>query len=173
MACMEYTLGIRRLLQVKELLATPERLNMEDWRTQVTVDGGYVCGTVCCIAGHGFELAGIELLSRTHRTNLKLGAEVFGLPKDEAAMLFWFPFSYLDLRWAVDHGLSDGITITPKGFHDAYGDLRAEISRYKTGSIEYARVVARAIDRCISRSACGEGISRSAVPEEEGSFVSC
>jgi len=92
------------------------------------------CGTAGCIAGRACMVAlGAKKAKKIEDPETLAGA-LFGIDEDEAHHLFHFPYE-------EDHG---------------YGDLKEEISDLIPGTRAYARVVAKAIDRCIERYENGD-----------------
>ncbi len=139
----------------KDILAEPSRIDMRAWRMKDEKKflGRELCGTVCCIAGHAIDLSGGSsracqdsqdsykdrtAAASVARSIKEAAAGFLGLPLKEAEWLFYF------------HD-ADG----PRGGHleaSPYHDLHAELTVMKPGTIGYARIVAKALDRSIERN---------------------
>lgn len=125
------------LLEVRtRILAEPKSLNMGVWEERRGGFWGQLvgCGTVCCIAGHAIAARGgsVRGMGGMDRNSdiVKIAASLLGIAAKEANLLFYFHKPY------------EG---------SPYYDLGLKLGVYRPGSMQYAEVVAQAIDLCISR----------------------
>ena len=143
-------MNVALALEVKKrVLAEPKRVFMGSWFEKVTKamqkdEGGdeykYLsCTTIGCIAGHTLFAALTpamitEVLKDDSGTIIQDTAQgLLGLTKLNAEKLFFF---------------MDASTSSYENNID-YAAERTELAKFKPGTRDYARVVAKAIDKCI------------------------
>ena len=146
-------MNVELALEVKKrILAEPKKVCMLDWFRKVTKclqqedeDYKYLsCSTVGCIAGHTLfaGLAPLVLKPLLEDQNNKCDVEttaagLLNLDLLSAKKLFFF---------------HDGDTIFHEGKYHDNDDYQEEfetLAKHKPGTREYARIVAKAIDKCI------------------------
>lgn len=93
------------------------------------------CDTVGCIAGHVcFMDPSFDLSCRNDILIEREATDRLGLTIPEAKALFYFPFD------------------PPEALADVYASEAKALKHHKPGTLGYAKVVARAIDKCIARN---------------------
>lgn len=131
-------------LKVRDrILAEPGRVDMVFWREQRYGIGSllgfrysYLCGTTCCIAGHALEIQGIDFdrnSTTSHRHPTILASKALELTQEEAYLLFL-------------------VDVYGEGLDNPYLDLSIRLRQQSPSTIEYAEIVAEAIDRCMIRN---------------------
>lgn len=98
------------------------------------------CGSVGCIAGH---VCMMDPGTREKYINNSLDVEtaareMLGLPYTEAVALFYFPFP------SSEPG--------QEALKEVYATERRALKNKAPGTVAYAKVVAKAIDKCIARN---------------------
>lgn len=121
-------------LRVKDrILREHKRVDMCKWVKNRGPFG--LCGTTCCIAGHTIEEYGGRVPTHQLAEPGLIAGHLLGISTEESGYLFYIHDTYKA---------------------GPYVDLALELQMYRPGTIEYASVVARAIDLCISRHADGD-----------------
>jgi hypothetical protein len=138
-------MNLKLMLEVRRrVLAEPETVNMNHFVRHLD------CLTSCCIAGHTVVaakgMAFLDGLDKTQDPVDIVAARLLGITTREADYLFYFHETE-----PMGRGPSP------------YSDLRLKLERTGYGTVEYAQVVAQAIDRCIIRNTSTPPLSISAV----------